>query len=149
MIVPGATHIEKLFREVAGMDLDKSDLARVREFVDGMVYRLLVSAVARARANGRDIIQPQDLPVSAGLQERIHEFRGYEVAVELEPLLKSLEKLPPLELDYAVEVEEVLPEIIGGLTVALAHLFTVVEPGLKNPQTEHWEKVERIFRLLY
>ena len=149
MIVPGATHIEKLFREVAGMDLDKSDLARVREFVDGMVYRLLVSAVARARANGRDIIQPQDLPVSAGLQERIHEFRGYEVAVELEPLLKSLEKLPPLELDYAVEVEEVLPEIIGGLTVALAQLFAVVEPGLRNPQTEHWEKVERIFRLLY
>lgn len=148
MIVPGATHIERLFREVAGLDLDKSDLARVRAFVDGIVYDMLVSAVARARANGRDIVQPQDLPVGKGLQERIHEFRGYEVAVELEPLLRSLERLPPLELDYAVEVEEFLPELIGGLTVALARTFTVIEPHLRNPRTEHWERAERLFRLI-
>jgi len=149
MIVPGATHIETLFRRVAGIDLDKSDLSRVRRFVDGIVYDMLVIAVGRARANARDIIQPWDLPVGKGLQERIHEFRTYDVAVELEPLLKSLEKLPPLELDYSVEVEEFLPELIGGLTVALAHIFKVLEPGLKNPQTEHWEKAEAIFRLLY
>jgi len=149
MIVPGATHIEKLFREAAGLDLDKEDLARVRAFVDRIVYDMLVIAVGRAKANGRDIVQPWDLPIGKGLQERIHEFRRYDVAVDLEPLFRALEKLPPLELDYAVEVEEVLPELIGGLTVALAHVFRVLEPDLRNPQTEHWEKAERIFRLLY
>ncbi len=149
MHVPGATHIERLFREAAGIDLDKSDLLRVREFVDARVYDMLVVAVARARANGRDIIEPWDLPVGKGLQERIHEFRRYDVAVSLEPLLRSLEKLPPLELGYSVEVEAFLPELIGGLTTALAHLFATLEPGLRNPQTHHWEKAERIFRLLY
>ncbi|GAA5026633.1 hypothetical protein GCM10023317_73930 [Actinopolymorpha pittospori] len=40
---------------------------------------------------------------------------------------------------------EKLPDIAGGLSVALARTFKVLEPGLKNPQTEHWERSFQIF----
>jgi hypothetical protein len=44
---------------------------------------------------------------------------------------------PPLDLTYSVETEEELPGIVGGLSVALARIFKVIDPDLKNPQTMH------------
>lgn len=41
-----------------------------------------------------------------------------------------------------------LPEIVGGLSLALARTFTILDPGLKNPRTEQWHRVSRVFRLL-
>jgi hypothetical protein len=38
--------------------------------------------------------------------------------------------------------------VVGGLSVALARTFRIVEPGLKNPQTRHWERAFQIFDLL-
>jgi hypothetical protein len=32
--------------------------------------------------------------------------------------------------------------------VALAHSFKIIEPGLKNPQTAHWERAFALFDLL-
>ncbi len=149
MQVEGVKHFERLFRLAASLDIDKNDVRRLAGFVNQKLHDMLVVAVARAKANGRDVIRPHDLPITKGFQERIHEFRRYEVAVALEPVLEMLATLPPLELAYAAEVEEKLPEITGGLTVALAHAFKILDPGLKNPQTEHWERVEELFDLLF
>jgi Domain of unknown function (DUF1931) len=52
-----------------------------------------------------------------------------------------------LDLAYSKEVEE-LPEIVGGLSIDLANTFKIIEPGLKNPQTDHWERAFQIFNLL-
>lgn len=46
------------------------------------------------------------------------------------------------------ETEAGLPQIAGGLTVALARAFKLIDPKLKNPHTEHWERVARVFDLL-
>ena len=46
------------------------------------------------------------------------------------------------------ETEARLPEIVGGITVALARTFKVIEPDLKNPETQHWERAVEIFNLL-
>ncbi|MFL6055368.1 MAG: DUF1931 family protein, partial [Actinoallomurus sp.] len=97
---------------------------------------------------GRDIIQPHDLPVTKGLQERIHEFRKLDEEIELRPLLERLAKHPPLDLVVAEETEQTLPGIAGGLTVALARAFKLIDTKLKNPYTEHWERVARVFDLL-
>ncbi|WP_089331153.1 DUF1931 family protein [Actinomadura meyerae] len=35
-----------------------------------------------------------------------------------------------------------------GLSYALAQTFRIVFPDRRNPQTEHWERVQRIFDLL-
>jgi hypothetical protein len=37
---------------------------------------------------------------------------------------------------------------VGGLSVALAQTFRIIDPGLKNPQTEQWERAFRVFNLL-
>jgi hypothetical protein len=139
---------QRLFRVAAGVDVDKDDLKRYEEFIDHKVYDLLLIGQAHAKSNGRDIIHPPDLPVTKGLQESIHAFRRLDEEIELEPVLEQLAKRPPLDLTIAEETEQELPEIIGGLTLALARAFRLIDPARKNPQTEHWERVTAIFDLL-
>ena len=75
MEVMAIAKFERFFRLVASLDVDKSDLKRYRTFVNDKIYDLLLRAQAAAKANGCDVIEPHDLPITKGLQERIHEFR--------------------------------------------------------------------------
>jgi hypothetical protein len=78
----------------------------------------------------------------------LHYFRNIDEELELKPILEQLSALPPLDLACSRETEKRLPEILGGLSVALARSFTIIDPGLKNPQTEQWERAFKIFNLL-
>jgi hypothetical protein len=145
------THVarfERFFRLAAGLDVDKEDLRRFHEFVNHKLYDLLVRGEATAKANGRDVILPADLPITKGLQERMHEFRRIDHEIELTPILDALAARPPLDLDYSDDTEAHFPGIVGGLGVALARSFRIVEPELKNPQTWHWERAFELFDLL-
>ena len=148
MPVMAVAKFERCFRSAAGLEVDKSDLKRYSDFVNDKIYDLLLRAQAAAKANGRDIIEPHDLPITKGLQERIHEFRRIDEQIELQPILDQLAARPPLDLAYSEETEARFAEIAGGISVALAHTFKVINPDLKNPQTEHWQGVLRIFDLL-
>ena len=148
MTVMGVARFERFFRAAAGLDVDKDDLKRYRDFVDQKVYDLLVVAEAAAKANGRDVIRPSDLPITKGLQESIHDFRGIDEDIELQPILDQLAARPPLDLSLGEDTEARLPAIVGGLSVGLARTFRIIEPQLKNPRTEHWERVFRVFNLL-
>jgi hypothetical protein len=139
---------ERFFRVAAGLDVDKKDLKRYSDFVNQKLYDLLIRGKAAATWNGRDIIEPSDLPVTKGLQESIHEFRKIDEEIELKSILEYIAALPPLNVTYSYETEERLPRVVGGLSVALAHSFTIIDPALKNPQTRHWERAFRIFDLL-
>jgi hypothetical protein len=55
-----------------GVDIDKEDLRRYNDFVKHKPCDLLLRGQANAKANGRDVIQPWDLPITKGLQESIH-----------------------------------------------------------------------------
>ena len=103
---------------------------------------------AAAKANGRVIIEPFDPPITKGLQERIHEFGNIDEQIELKPIIDHLAALPPLDLAYSEETEARLPELAGGISVALSRTFKIIDPALKNPQSEHWERSQRIFDLL-
>jgi len=138
MPVMGVAKFERFFRAAAGLDVDKSDLKRYSDFINRQVYDLLVRGQAAAEANARDIIEPFDLPITRGLQESIHAFRQIDEGLDLEPILDELTALPPLDLSYSAETAEELPEIVGGISVALARAFTTLDPDLKNPQTAHW-----------
>ena len=81
-------------------------------------------------------------------QECIHAFRQMDEAVELEPILDYLTARPPLDLAYSEATEARLPEVVGGLSVALARSFKIIDPELKNPQSQHWERSFAIFDLL-
>ena len=139
---------ERFFRVAAGLDIDKQDLKRYSDFINHKVYDLLIRGEAAAKANGRDIIQPFDLPITKGLQECVHAFREMDEKIELRPILEHLTARPPLDLAYSDETVARLPRIVGGLSVALARTFKIIDPDLKNPQAEHWERSFQIFDLL-
>lgn len=140
--------LERFFRVAASLDIDKEDLRRYDDFVHQKTYDLLLRAEANAKANGRDVIQPFDLPITKGLQESIHAYRRIDQEVQLEPVLQEMRQLPQLDLAYGEETEARLPEIMGGLSYALARSFKIVSPALKNPQTKHWQTLFRLFDLL-
>jgi hypothetical protein len=148
MDLMGIPQFKQFFRQAASLDIDKDDLRRFNDFVSDRTYKLLVRAEAAAKANGRDIIEPSDLPITKGLQESMHAYRKIDQAVELAPILAGLTQLPPLDLDYSEETRERLPQVSGGLGVALARCFRLLDDGIKNPQTTHWEKAEQVFELL-
>jgi hypothetical protein len=148
MPVMGVAKFEKFFRMAAGLDVDTDDLKRYSDFVNSKLYDLLVRGQANARANLRGSIAPFDLPITKGLQECIHQFRALDANVDLEPILIQLAQLPPLDLPLDFETEARVPEIVGGVSLALARAFKLVDPDLKNPQTRHWDQISRLFGLL-
>ncbi|HEU4643510.1 MAG TPA: DUF1931 family protein [Gemmatimonadaceae bacterium] len=148
MPVMSVARFERFFRVVAGLDVDKDDLRRYDDFIHHKLHDLLVRAEAAAKANGRDVIQPYDLPITKGLQECMHTFRTLDEQIELTPILTRLATLPPLDLSASDSTEAELPWIAGGLSVALARSFGIIDPKLKNPQTVQWERSFKLFDLL-
>lgn len=148
MPVMGAARFERFFRVAASLDVDKSDLKRYDEFLDRKIYDLFVVAKATAKANGRDVIEPRDLPITKGLQERMHEFRKMDEDLEVVPLLEQLLTRPPLGIAISEDTEARLPAIAGGLSVALAQAFKIIEPRVKHPGSAEWDQVLRMFELL-
>jgi hypothetical protein len=139
---------ERFFREAAGLDVDKSDLKRYQAFVREKVADVLIIAQARAKADERDVIEPRDLPITKGLQETIHRFRRLDLVAELRPLLEEVATRPQLDLAVTVEVDELLPDLAGGLSLALGQTFRLIDPNVRNPATAQWERAFRIFDLL-
>jgi hypothetical protein len=146
MAVMGVTKFQRFFRVAANLDVDKQDLKRYTDFV--ITNDLLLRAEATAKVNGRDIVDPQELPITKGLQESVHAFAKLEEEVELDPILDRITARPPLDLALRDETEARLPKIGGSLNVALARSFKLISPAIKKPATEDWERAFRIFDLL-
>lgn len=148
MAVMGIPKFERFFREAAGIDVDKSDLKRYSDFVNEELYDMLLIAQATAKANNRDVIERWDLPVTKGLQESVHNFRRMDQDIELQPILDEIAARPQLDVTLSDETTGHLPEIAGGVSVALARSFKLVDTRLQNPSSGHWERAFQLFRLL-
>ncbi len=146
--IMGAKKFQLLFRRAASLDVDKSDLKRLTTFLNHKLHDLITVAEAAAKENGRDIILPHDLPITQGLENSMHEFKSFEIELELSPILEQLATMEPHELECAEETNARMPYFIGGLTISLAKTFKVLDPQLKNPREEHWESVFEIFDML-
>jgi hypothetical protein len=149
MHVMSVARFEHFFRAAAGLDIDKADLKRYTDFVNQKIYDLLLSAQAAAKANLRDVIQPYDLPITQGLRKNIKRFRKLDEEIELWPVLEHLAIRPRLDLALSADTEARLPEIAGGLSVALGRVFRIIDPKVKNPQSEQWERCIRLFDELF
>jgi hypothetical protein len=75
----------------------------------------------------------------------IHAFRALDLDIGLERILDHSVPEPQLDLPYSEETEARLPDVAGGLSLALARTFKIIDPELKNPATEHWDRAFRIF----
>jgi hypothetical protein len=144
----GVAKFERFFRRAAGLDVDKQDLKRYSDFVNHKIYDLLACGQESARTNGRDRIEPIDLPITKGLRQSIQAFVEIDEEIALQPILDYLTARPPLDLPFSAETDQQLACIAGGLSVALARSFKIIDPSLKNPASEHWERSMRLFDLL-
>jgi hypothetical protein len=139
---------ERFFRIAADLDVDKDDLKRHNDFIGEQLYDLLLMAQGNAKANDRDIIEWRDLPLTKGLQESIHQFRRLDEDIELKPVLEQLATWPPLDVTLSEDAESRLPEVVGGLSLAVGRTIKIIDPEVRNPGSEHWERTFRIFDLL-
>jgi hypothetical protein len=64
------------------------------------------------------------------------------------PGCSSLFVINKTDLPYSVELEVRLPIIAGGVSLALARTFNILDPELKNPPTQIRERAFQIFNLL-
>src|SRR5690349_1910762 len=147
MPVPsGVPVFQRFFRSVGHIKVDRNDVKRFRDFVDEMIDDVAITGRNAATWNGRDVISPQDLPITKGVQERMREFDKLEEAAEIRALLAQTVRRPPADVTFSDETEHVLVELFGGLAIALTRTFRAVDPEVVNPRTEHWERVTTIFR---
>ena len=146
--VQGTHQIEHFFRAAAGLDVDKEDIKRYYDFIDQKVVDLLLVAQHTAKANDRVRVEPQDLPITKGLQESIHAFEKLDLDIGLERILEKAVPEPPFDLPYSDETEARMPALAGGLSLAFARTFKVIDPGIKHLATEQWDRAFQIFDLL-
>ena len=148
MTVMAVPRFKRFFRVAASLDVDKDDLKRYSDFVSTNLYDLLVIAQGTAKANDRDIVEPRDLPITKGLQERVHEFRRLDEELELAPILEQLATWPPLDVTLSEETDARLADVVGGLSVGLARTFKILDQDTTNPSSEDWERAFGLFDLL-
>lgn len=147
--VAGIVRFEHFFRETDSLVVDKSDLKRLGGFVDRKLRDLVLRAGAIAKANGREIAEPHDLPITKGFQERIHEFRAVSNAAAVKESLAAITDGPASMAACSDDTEAWLPEVAGGLCLALSRFFKIIiDPRQKNPQTVDWERAERLIDIL-
>ena len=148
MTVMAVTKFERFFRVVAGLHVDKQDLRRYSDFVNQKIYDLLLRGQAAAKANGRDVIEPHDLPITKGLQESIQAFGALDEDIELKAILDHITARPPLHLAIGAEAESRLADSAGGLIVALAHTFRLIDPTERTLRPRIGNGRFKIFNLL-
>ena len=144
----GVPEWKRFFRSAASIDVDKDDLRRFHDFVDEKIDDIAIAGRNSAKWNGRDVIAPQDLPITKGLQEQMREFDQLEEADEVRKLLRGTIRRPPADVTFGEETEDFLVEVFGGISLALARSFRIIDPEVKNPSSEHWEREFQLFRLL-
>ncbi len=148
MPVMGFTKFQRLFRVAGGVDVDRDDVQRYLDFVNDALYDMLIMAQATAKANVRDVIDPWDLPLTKGLQESMHAFERMDEDIGIKPILEELAARPPLDVSLDADTQARLPLIFGGITVALARTFRLIDAELKAVHTEEWDRTFGLFRLL-
>jgi hypothetical protein len=141
----GLSGFEFFFHRAANLDVDKNDFRRFDDFLSGKLQDLLLRAVENAAANGHESVQPQDLPITAGLQESIDGFATLGETVSSEAVLDVIERGAALDLPLADETLARLPGLVGGIGVALVRSFRILDERLKKPTATHWDRVTRIF----
>jgi hypothetical protein len=143
----GIPEVQRFFREAGSVDIDTADVDRYRTFVDEKIDDIAIAGRDSARWNDRDVIAPQDLPITKGMQERMREFGKLDTADDMRQLIGQNLRRPPDDVTFGDETEGVLTEVFGGLSLALARSFRIVDPDVENPQTRHWQRAFELFRL--
>ncbi len=83
-----------------------------------------------------------------GAQARIHKYRQPGQDVDVSPFPEGIATSPHLDLAPSEDVPEGMPNVAGGLGLAPAKCFKILDTKLKDPGTEHWDRAFRLFDLI-
>jgi hypothetical protein len=147
-MIMGSNRLEALLHRSAGLNLDKSDVERLTDFMGRKLNDLLVIGVRNASFNNRDIIMEADLPLTKGVREHLDEFQRHEETLNLRPILDQLAAYPPPELSLSQEVEAMLPALMGTLAMLAGRAMKIIDPEVKNPDSDMWERVVHLMDLM-
>jgi Domain of unknown function (DUF1931) len=147
-MVMGAKRLEEFLRRSSGVGLDKSDVERLTDLRSGKLNKLLVIGVRNASYNNRDVVIEPDLPLTKGFLECLDDFRRYDEAIELTPILEHLATSPMLERALSPEVEAMLPALVGTLALIAGQTMKTLDPDVKNPDANMWERELRLMELM-
>ncbi len=148
MAVIGVHKIEKLFKEVSSLRIDKSKVKEISDVVDDKLYDLLVVAQENTKYNNRDVIWLSDVPLTKAFKESMRKFEELEEELELKQILEHLAGMPPLRYDLEVELEQKLPLIAGTLLYILALIAKEFSPKDKSLSSEDLKRVTDILNLM-
>ena len=142
----GIPELERFLRSVAGVDADTADVYRLHTFVDEKVEAMAFAGRNAARANGRDVIAPHDLPITACLRDQMHDFSSREEAAELLQVLRGTPRRPPGDVTFGEGTEAHLQEAFGGIALTLARAFRILDPEMQHPSGDEWTRVFNLYR---
>ncbi len=149
MAVAGVHKIEKLFKEAAGLRIDKTKVKElVSDVVDKKLYDLLLVAQENTKYNGRDVIWYSDVPLTKAFKESMDHFSELSEELELKQILDHLASLPPLRYALEVELEKKLPVIAGTIIYILAKICKEFSLKDKSVSAEDFKRAEDILNLM-
>jgi hypothetical protein len=140
-MIMGYDRLKDFLHRSAGIDIDKNDMGRLSDLIGKKLNDLLVIGVRNASYNDRDVIMEPDLPLTKGFLEHMQDFRRYDEQIGLKPILNQLAAYPPLERALSLDVEAMLPDLVGTLAVLAGKTMKTVDPDVKNLDSAMWERV--------
>ena len=147
-MIMGYTCMKEFLRRSTGVDIDKSDMDRLTDLIGKKLNDLLVIGVRNASYNNRDIVMEPDLPLTKGILEHIRVFRRYEEEIDLKPILHHIATYPPLERTLSLDVEAMLPDLVGTLAMLAGQAIKIIDPEVKNPGSDVWDQVLHLMELV-
>jgi hypothetical protein len=93
------------------------------------------------------VVEP-DLPLTKCILEHTRVFRRYKEEIELQPILHHLATYPPLERTLSLDVEALLPDLVGTLAMLAGQTMKIIDSDVKNPGNEMWDLVLRLMDVL-
>jgi hypothetical protein len=144
----GLPELERFFQVAGGIVVDQGDVYRFHTFADEKVDAMAFAGRDTARANGRVVIAPHDVPIASGLREQMHDFDRRDDADGIRAVLRNAPRRPPGDVTFAEGTQDVLVEVFGGIALALARSFPIIHPGVRHTTPEHWTRVFDLYRLV-
>ncbi len=149
--VVGLPRLQTLYRRFVGLDLDKSRASEILEVAEKKLSDLFEVAAERARAEGRDVVEWRDLPITKGLAETMRRYERereelQDPRLDLGPILEFLAK-PLSGLEVSEEVREKLPVLAATVLLLVGYVIKLIDPGARKPSKQDIERAARILDL--
>lgn len=134
---------QRFFQTVASPDVDKEDLKCYSDFINHKFHDLLLRGEATAKANSRVFMGRSICRLPTAFRNISRNSRSRAKRSTCGRFSNSLPRARR-STPMAKMSRTGCRRSPGGLSVALARTFGIIDANLKNPASEHWPGGDRI-----